>query len=238
MRTTGTLSGDVRVIGQESNRRIIGLIGAKGAGKTLTYNMLSEITPTHEIMLAAPLKEVCADILMVDVGIFAKLETKEAPLTGGPHTLTESDIYYILRKFDITNETAIHIAVAKHTGTVLYTPRQVAQYVGTDILRDIDHTIHIRAALPHVLSCVLNVVTDIRFADEYEAFRGAAPGFKLYYIQRTEAERDAAGDMHVSEQGLQKLRRFADVTIDNNGTQDELRNTLLCLPGLCISASS
>jgi len=223
MRTTGTLSDDVR---------IIGLIGAKGAGKSLTYNMLSAITPTHEIMLAAPLKEVCSDVLMADVGIFAKLETKEAPIAGGPHTLTEADIYYILRKFDITNETAIHIAIAKHAGTVLYTPRQVAQYVGTDILRDIDHTIHIRAAMPHILYGVLNIVTDIRFADEYEAFRAAAPGFKLYYIQRTDAERAAAGDMHVSEQGLTKLRRFADVTIDNNGTQDELYTALPELFGL------
>ena len=223
---------DVRIIGQEGSLRIIGLIGAKGAGKTLTYNMLAGMTPTNEIMLAAPLKEVCADVLMVDVGIFAKLELKEAPLQSGPHTLTAEDIYYILRKFDITDETQIHIAIAKHTGRVLHTPRQVAQYVGTDILRDIDHRIHIRAAMHNIRPGVLNVVTDIRFPDEYEAFRAAAHGFKLYYIARTDAEAAAAGDTHVSEQGLQKLRRFADVTIDNNGTQDELYTALPELFGL------
>jgi hypothetical protein len=69
----------------------------------------------------------------------------------------------------------------------------------------------------------LNVVTDIRFLDEYEAFRELTPDFKLYYIQRDAAEARAAHDTHPSEMGLSKLRRYADVTVCNNGTLADLR---------------
>ena len=201
--------------------KIVGLIGAKRAGKSTTFDIISKIFPANEIMLAEKLKQVCLDVLCLSEDAYTNPDLEELPLPV-PYMLLPIDIDYILRKFDIVDIDVIRLAQIKHNGMVLFSQHRAAQYIGTEILRDIDHGIHVRHALNATRTGVLNVVTDIRFPDELATFRELFPTFKLIYVKRDSAEADAASDTHVSEASLSKLVRYADTTIHNNGTWDDL----------------
>ena len=203
--------------------QIIGLIGSRGAGKTTAYNIISRLMPTNEIMIARKLKTVCADILCIPESDLNDPAVKEIPFAE-PHILTTIDLEYILRKFDIYGH--LPMAVAKHAGRGLKSPRDAAQYVGTEVVRDIDHQIHMKTAMRDAMDGILNVVTDIRFLNEYLAFSDAYPDFELWYIKRDVAESNAAADTHPSERGINLLRRYANRVIENNGTIAGLQSAI------------
>ena len=202
---------------------IIGLIGSRGAGKTTVYNIINRLTPTNEIMIAKKLKSVCADVLCIPESDLNDPAVKEIPFAE-PHILTAIDLEYILRKFDIYGH--LPMAVAKHAGRPLLSPRDAAQYVGTEIVRDIDHQIHVKAAMGYAMDGILNVVTDIRFLNEYLAFSDKYPTFELWYVKRDVAEAAAANDTHPSELGINLLRRYANKIIDNNGSMVDLQSAI------------
>ena len=139
--------------------RIIGLIGAKGAGKTTAYNIIGDMVLTNEIMIARKLKTVCADVLCIPEEMFADPIIKERPFEMA-HILTTIDLGYILRKFNLLGH--LPMVIAKHNGTVLLSPRHAAQYIGTEILRDIDHRVHVRGAISGIDTGRFNVVTEDR----------------------------------------------------------------------------
>ena len=204
-----------------SDATVIGLIGARGAGKTTVYSMLSELFPCREIMLARRLKVVCAGIVNVPISDFELPHVKEVPFKTGAHMLTVKDLRMITQLFDISFY-EFEADLIKHVGKRLYTPREAAQYIGTEVLRSIQPDIHCEFAGRLIGSDMVNVITDIRFIDEYRYFVDRFKGFQLVHIFNPYAEERAASDAHPSERGLDELRTHADIVITNVGTLDDL----------------
>ena len=108
------------------------------------------------------------------------------------------------------------------------TPRQIMQYVGTDLLRtQFDVEIFRKTARFRIEAAVaagepLVVVTDCRFENEADLVR--EHGGVVWHVQR-----EATGTTetsHVSERHL--LVGTSDVVVENNGTLESLRRLVMC----------
>jgi hypothetical protein len=109
--------------------------------------------------------------------------------------------------------------VYPHVGKVFFTPRQVAQYVGSEILRTLDEDIHCKGLMASAPDCEILVVTDIRFPNELEFFKNQGVSFIPAYVHNGLAEARAARDTHQSESHLASLAASCGHTlIDNNST--------------------
>jgi hypothetical protein len=107
-------------------------------------------------------------------------------------------------------------------GKVLHSPRQIAQYVGTEVLRTYEPDIHCLAAANAVTKRV-GVVTDMRFPNEYSFFKERYPKFYPVYIENMAAEIAASKDTHPSEAYLKELAKKAPFKISNNSSLAEFQ---------------
>ena len=110
-------------------------------------------------------------------------------------------------------------------------PRVAMQKIGTDMFREhIDKDVWIKSVVKKIQSTENNyVITDCRFENEVEAIKNL--GGKVIYIQRGEEPEWAAearegkpcrDGIHVSDWNPYMLTKYADNTIYNNGTLEEL----------------
>ena len=202
---------------------IIGFIGSKGAGKTTAFNYLDKIfSNMNEVMVAKTLKKVCAAVLSIPESDLSDQSKKEVPFPY-PYRLTLADLEYIYYVFQLSNDTD---ELEKHEGASLTSPRQAAQYIGTQIIRKVDSGAHLRAASGMIQKDKINVVTDIRFLNELEFFKKLDPNFTLLYINREVAEEIAVKDGHESEKGLYGMIDQAHVVLENNGSLHEFREKI------------
>lgn len=197
---------------------VIGLMGAKGSGKSTFADIAHQRYPVVNVFaLADKLKLACAEELGLPIQAFTDPGSKERLMLHGSRELTHDAVAALLDQFGIvpTDEN-----VVRHVGKRLYTYRQVAQYVGTEILRSQDPDIHCKGlmlALPK--ENVSFMVTDIRFLNELKFFRKTFPSaFYAFYIKRDSADIAAAKDKHASEQQLPLLAAEANFTVFNDGT--------------------
>ena len=104
------------------------------------------------------------------------------------------------------------------------TPRYLLQYLGTDVLRNsINEDIHVNALLNDIKSSqnaniLAFVITDLRFRNELEAIK--KHGGLTIRLNRNEANKIVSNSQHESETALDNAQ--FDITIDNNGTFEEL----------------
>jgi len=200
---------------------VIGLIGAKGAGKTTAFNALKEIADVQEITLAAKLKDVSAEVFNIPRNHFDSHEFKETEFLN-PVFLDPQNLTKVYRSYNIqgSGKDFFDAFIRPHIGKVLLSPRQVAQYVGTEILRAYEGDIHCTSAVEGIEKRV-GVVTDMRFPNEFNYFAERYPKFHPVYIQNMAAEITAGGDTHVSEAYLRELSKRAEFTITNNDSVKE-----------------
>ena len=190
---------------------IIGLIGAKQAGKTTAFETLSRMVPVEEITLAAKLKDVCSEIFEVPREAFDKSHLKEQSFDI-PINLDVSNLNRVFSSYGLRPD--YDKFIRPHIGKILYSPRQIAQYVGTEVLRAFEPDIHCRVAAENCLGTI-GIVTDMRFPNEYEYFAKHS-GFIPVYIKNRAAEMAASRDTHSSEAHLKALAAKAWITIENN----------------------
>lgn len=212
-------------MGDQMNK-VIGLVGAKGAGKTTAYRIISELLPnTVEITLAAHLKNTCSNIFAIPRDHFDSHKYKELDL-GSPIYLTAKLIIAVLDAYGINPDFDKH--VRSHIGKVLHTPREVAQYIGTEVLRTEDPDVHCKAAVSTVTDSneTVGVVTDIRFPNEYSFFYKNYKDFYPIYIKNTAAETNASKDAHLSESYLKELASKAS-KVDNENSLLDLKTNLI-----------
>lgn len=201
--------------------KIISLTGCKQSGKTTAFNTIKEnFKNVEEIMLARKIKEVCAEVFGFDLASFEDGKIKEKEL--------ETPIYlskYLIEKvldfysdFFYSNNIVVdyNIHIRKHIGVMLYTRRQILQYIGTELLRSIDKDIHCKSAVLGLKEGILYVVTDLRFVSEFDFFNNLQ-NIKYYpfYIQNTKAELIACKDLHESEKQVFEVRKRCKM-IENN----------------------
>lgn len=202
---------------------VIGLIGAKKAGKTTAFEAIRSVMDVQEITLADKLKNACAEVFQIPRFWFDSHSVKEKDLQDYIF-LNTSNIklifnYYGIKDLDYDKH------IRPHIGKVLHSPRTIAQYIGTEVLRAYDTDIHCNSACQAITKNI-GVVTDMRFPNEYEYFAKHYGAFYPVYIQNVGAEVTAGKDTHASEAHLYDLAKRAVKTIPNNGSIAEFHEAV------------
>lgn len=203
---------------------VIGLIGAKGSGKSTFAAIAKKRFPfVQEGALANKLKDVCSAFLGIPRLDFDDPNLKEQYLgkyLGRPAELNSHNVASIMNEFGIIPTTE---SVNPHVYTAtFFTPRQVAQYIGTEVLRSIDPDIHCKGLMQDQPKDGVLIVTDIRFPNELEFFMNKfGSSFFPIYIANAHAEAAAAKDAHESEAHVQTLAKSCR-HIDNEESLDVL----------------
>lgn len=179
-------------------KTIIALTGVKFSGKTTAFNIVKEMIPeVIEIQLAKKLKDECARVFKIDRPLFDDPMRKELSLET-PVYLDSANITELIRSYGVEPNYDVH--VRPHIGMVLESPRRVAQYIGTEVLRTVDEDIHCMGATMNLPENATFVVTDMRFPNEYKFFKNNYGGvFYPFHVQNNQAELAGAQDMHPSE---------------------------------------
>ena len=199
---------------------IIGLTGNKGSGKNTAHTFIEGYyfgkKRVEEIALAGPLKRSCAEVLNLEPRLFVDQNLKEVDLPI-PVQLDKKIIEQFFKQFGRADYD-FNEHVRPHLGKILHTPRQILQYVGTEVLRALDEDIHCKAAVAQVGECDIAVVTDIRFPNELNFFLNLQNvDFVPVYIENRRAEEAASADKHASEAHIGFIKTKCDV-IPNNDT--------------------
>lgn len=206
-------------------RTIIAFTGVKSAGKTTAFEYIKQANPNViEVALADKLKNACAKVFNIPRVYFDSQDLKEKELDN-PVNLTSAEVSSIITEFGFTPQ--FDTQVRNHIGTVLYTPRKIAQYVGTEILRNVSDNVHCEGSMVGVPEESLIIVTDMRFPNEFDFFQNmAGNNFFPFYISNTVAEARSAMDNHPSEAHVLTIAKKC-TRIDNNGSREFLKKQVL-----------
>jgi energy-coupling factor transporter ATP-binding protein EcfA2 len=207
---------------------IIGLIGAKGSGKSTFAAMAKEAFPSVYVgALADKLKLVCSKITGIYLDDFSDPTRKER-FIGRALSLGEEDVASALDSFGIV---PVVDNVKPHIDARFYTPRQIAQYVGTEILRSQDADIHCKGLMSIVPAGTVLIVTDIRFPNELKFFYEGQDKFVPVYIHNSSAEKRAMSDTHESERHIANMTQkvASNNVVFNNGSMEQLKEQMLAI---------
>ena len=196
---------------------VIGIVAPKEAGKTTTTNMISEFVDCRESSFADKLKNVSSSAFGIERKHFDDQNLKEVPFET-PMILTEERIVHIL-SFYVTDVKSVRY---QHLiGTKLKSPRHIAQFVGTELLRDcVSRNIHIENV--PIYKDTVTVISDTRFENEYEVMKDRNDiEYYPVYVYRKTAEDVARLSSHVSETELFKFKDKCYL-LDNNGDLRDL----------------
>lgn len=212
-------------------RKILAFTGVKFSGKTTAFNIIKEEIPNViEIQLAKKLKDECARVFKIERSLFDDPKLKESPLEN-PIYLDVDQVKDLIRSYGIEPDYDKH--VRPHVGMVLESPRRVAQYVGTEVLRNVDSDIHCIGATLNLPEDATFVLTDMRFPNEYEYFaKNYGQSFHPFYVQNNQAEFNASQDMHPSERMVLETAKRCKAIPNNDSIPafkakvlEEIRNT-------------
>lgn len=224
--------------------RIISFTGPKGSGKDTCADLLkADGISEGKISFAGPMRKMFTEIFELDPILFDDRELKEYPFDTSIELNCMALIRLLTYMDDYVETTEeqkernldlmIKEGLKKH---VVRTPRELLQYVGTEIIRKhINPAWHIEAAFsakgleglnPEGIYCV----TDARFPNEYEWLNNRFMlDFTGFYVDRPEAEELLKTATHASELQVKEVRKLipTDLVLDNSGTLDNLRKQIL-----------
>lgn len=209
-------------------RIVIGLTGVKTSGKSTVANLLKDLIleDVQESALADKLKNVCSKVFDVPREHFDKQDLKEVPFKSNK-ILTENDINLILSEFEVnpTKELIYFYNKNNIINKPLKSPRQIAQIVGTEILRAAgDEDIHCKNLK---LGNNVTIISDIRFPNEFNYFENLPNTYFLpFYIQRDEAEKYINSNSHSSETSVFTFCQKC-ININNNKDLEFLKKQIM-----------
>ena len=188
---------------------VVALGGKIGSGKSSIADMLVG-EGWVRLSFATRLKEIVAWLIGVRPEEINSLKNVRATYSFGT-----APCIYIARETGLPLE-KIEPLLA---GRVFFNVRSVLQYIGTDVIREIDPDWHCRTVRDRILSDQGKnyVIDDLRFRNELEMVR-SFDGSKVFYIDRPGLERN----LHESEHSLSVSDFDKDEFITNDGTLDEL----------------
>jgi hypothetical protein len=197
---------------------IITLSGTKRSGKSTAAKILTNNFNFTEIALADPLRYICSKVFDIPVETFLSDELKEQsfeyPVTlnsdylGHIEAIIENEWQYNINE-------AAHIRFSQHEGQTFANPRQILQYVGTELIRgEINDNIFLELANRRIENIEGNVVvSDVRF--ELEQMWAKNKGALMVLIKRPTL--DLPKDTHVSENQLNDETNFNTVIMNDEG---------------------
>jgi midasin (ATPase involved in ribosome maturation) len=195
--------------------RIIAFAGKSRSGKDTLSSVLIEMGYIH-LKIADELKNLVCDLLSVSRENLEKTKDLKKEIR-----LSSSDLYII------SKETTVPLNSLQELETKIFSsPRELLQYLGTDIIRRYVPDWHIRRFLDKIKPNEKYVNSDIRFKDEVEAVKNLDNNSKIIYIQREMKNNPVSNTLHESETGLDETTQGIDYCINNNGTLDDLYNKL------------
>lgn len=184
--------------------KIIAFTGSKGSGKSTACKVLNQrLEKVNSVMIAGTLKKAICETFEFDLDRLDDQVYKEAELSN-PIELDRSSLIKIVEYFGVDYNYDMHLRT--HVGYIVYSLRELLQFIGTEVLHPIDPLIHIKAAEKELTKDGINVVTDLRFEQEFDYFNNSNYDFIPFYIQNFGAEAVAAGDTHPSETQLQNFK--------------------------------
>lgn len=189
---------------------IIYFVGKKGSGKSTCSQWLIENQGFQKLSFAKSLKECVAHLYDIDEKLLDSLEYKEAKLDK-PWVW---DAYAFQKLCGFYGMAALCRAEVKSFST----PREAMQYIGTDILREIDPEFHINRTKDKIIKANTDgediCLDDCRFCNETDMLNKYG-GIGIYIDRPGLPHND-----HISENEL-TIDMFNHV-IDNSGTKEEL----------------
>lgn len=208
---------------------LIGLIGKKGAGKDTFADLLQKEISLKGLkmerrQMAYNLKKACA--LTTDMPFFNFEDNKiKNSLYERPLPVTIDFLMSFLNNFGVSADTAAGIyefLKDKNHYHEVNSNRELLQYLGTDILRDlVGPNVHIDSAVQNLDKNSVYVFTDIRFENETKIKKSFDKALFIGIKRNLNNH-----DNHPSEAGIDSLiNNYADVVVDNNKTIKELKET-------------
>lgn len=210
-----------------SKTGIIAFCGSKFSGKSTSATIFKDLFdgPTEEIAIAGHLKEAASRVFKLDMSLFLDPNLKEVELDE-LILLNKNNLEGMMKEFDVSDFT-YDKHIRPHVGRVIRTPRALLQYIGTEVLHPIDPLIHVKKAIRKKDSDKLTIITDLRFAAEFNYFLGTV-GFVPVYVRNVTAEARASVDGHASERQFETFRTSCAL-LPNDSSMDQLKEKLALL---------
>lgn len=199
--------------------KVIGLTGFAKSGKSTAASILKEMGG-QEVAFAKHLKDVCAVVFETHRDHFDDQAFKEVEFYS-KRFIFRADVEKILNYFEIPAR-FIPEAMLQHEGVELTTPRHMAQYIGTEILRSIDANVHINMAFKLApQDAKFLICSDIRFENELLAVQ-ARNGLTIGISRQAVMPKDV-NKLHGSEREIPTLITRSKSLIPNETTIEEFQ---------------
>lgn len=229
--------------------QLVVLVGPKASGKDTVAELLKKQKKiSGNVAFALPLKRICS--VAFDLGltnfshpILKETQFKEPvkPTIRQFRLFKEEMLKYVdpyePGKFHNLNKIPANIFM----GNNFQTPRQLLQYLGTEIIRNyVNPDWHCMAAfgaenmrLSKLTNTLAYAVTDCRFVNEYAYLKQNYPNAYFFYVERPEAEEVLVAATHASELETQQVKALllADggEIIKNEGSLKDLEKLVKTL---------
>lgn len=207
-----------------NNRKIITFSGRMRSGKDMLCHAMETAYAAKTFSLAAHLKSLCCKILEIELPMLSPWDSTKLDMwkNNKGFFFEEGIVLSKLSVETISDETGFNVDEVSRTceGLKFRNVRELLQLVGTEVIRIINDSWHIRQTLKDINKLPENTIAcvdDIRFPNELEAFRKA--GADSFFIIRNSAENVSN---HTSENSLFPNNFPKNRIILNNGTPETL----------------
>lgn len=186
-------------------------------------NLDDNFYKTHIYKFATPLKQIVSILLDLDPSELEKEVVKNTPICdfitykiSFPNRFKSEEYYHDTESLNQRLEELQSSNIFYSLKKINITPRELMQYLGTDVIRNIDPNIWInlldKTLKKRSQNCGLNIIaiTDVRFKNEVDYIRN-----NNGLIIRVIDTKNHIDDLHISENELNDNQYF-DLTIYNN----------------------
>lgn len=211
--------------------QIFAFVGPIKSGKDTTADILIENGIANgKLSFAGPLKKICSTVFNIPEEHFHNQILKETEFKK-PIEINKEHLESLINEMSEYVKTEVDFS--HHEGYLLKSPRQMLQYIGTEVIRSHNPDFHINAAFSDKVVGNLSgiyCVTDARFPNEYKFLESKfGSSFKGFYIQRSDAENRLLESEHSSEKNILEVKNLVQTILTNEESLEEYKNKILTL---------
>jgi hypothetical protein len=198
---------------------IIAITGYAGSMKCQATFIAQSLFPeAKRIDIAKNLKKVLGKVFQIGQDNFYLNHLKDIDFED-PIYLTPELIDSTLRLYGIEAE---YHDFKKFVGKMIYKPRELMDFMGTEVLQSFDKQIHIKREFLIADKADMYIVSDLKFLHELEYLRENSQTLQVLFMSNDVALQNAALRKSVSEVEIHKVAKSA-IHVDSNGSLESLR---------------